>query len=94
MPAEHLRTVGSSLPLETAARILDEAIAVRRREALLPLAVALLDAGGNLVAFKREVYVRALHHLAPFARTLCGEAAISSMDAPALPEPMRRRNRA
>ena len=54
MPAEHLRTVGSSLPLETAARILDEAIAVRRREALLPLAVALLDAGGNLVAFKRE----------------------------------------
>jgi uncharacterized protein GlcG (DUF336 family) len=54
MPAEHLKTVGSSLPLETAARILDEAIAVRRREGLLPLAVALLDAGGNLVAFKRE----------------------------------------
>ena len=54
MPAEHLRTVGSSLPLETAARILDVAIAVRRREGLLPLAVALLDAGGNLVAFKRE----------------------------------------
>ena len=40
--------------LEIAARIVDEAIAVRRKEGLLPLAVAVLDAGGNLVAFKRE----------------------------------------
>lgn len=54
MAAEHLRAVDSSLPLETAARIVDEAIAVRRKEGLLPLAVAVLDAGGNLVAFKRE----------------------------------------
>jgi uncharacterized protein GlcG (DUF336 family) len=54
MPGEHLKAVSSSLTLETAARILDEAIALRRREGVLPLAVALLDAGGNLVAFKRE----------------------------------------
>ena len=40
--------------LDAAARIVDEAIAVRRKEGLLPLAVAVLDSGGNLVAFKRE----------------------------------------
>ena len=54
MAAECLRAVESSLHLETAARIVDEAIAVRRKANLLPLAVAVLDAGGNLVAFKRE----------------------------------------
>jgi uncharacterized protein GlcG (DUF336 family) len=54
MAGEHLKAVSSSLTLETAARILDETIAVRRRESLLPLAVAVLDSGGNLVAFKRE----------------------------------------
>jgi glc operon protein GlcG len=54
MPPEHLKAVDSSLRLEVAARIVDEAIAVRRKEGLLPLAVAVLDAGGNLVAFKRE----------------------------------------
>jgi glc operon protein GlcG len=54
MAAEHLRAVHSSVPLETAARIVDEAIALRRKLGLLPLAVAVLDAGGNLVAFKRE----------------------------------------
>ena len=51
---EHLRVLHSSLPLSAAARIVDEAIAIRSREGLLPLAVAVLDAGGNLVAFKRE----------------------------------------
>jgi len=54
MAAEHLRAVDSSLRLETATRIVDEAIALRRKADLLPLAVAVLDAGGNLVAFKRE----------------------------------------
>ena len=54
MAAEHLTAVQSSLGLETAARIVDEAIAARRKAGLLPLAVAVLDAGGNLVAFKRE----------------------------------------
>lgn len=52
--SEHLRAVHSSLPLSVAEHIVDEAIAVRTREGLLPLAVAVLDAGGNLVAFKRE----------------------------------------
>ena len=51
---EPLRPVQSSLPLSAAERIVDEAIAARIKEGLLPLAVAVLDAGGNLVAFKRE----------------------------------------
>jgi uncharacterized protein GlcG (DUF336 family) len=54
MAAEPLKAVESSVRLETAARIVDEAIRMRRDEGLLPLAVAVLDAGGNLVAFKRE----------------------------------------
>jgi putative (di)nucleoside polyphosphate hydrolase len=46
----------------------------------------------NVVQFKREVYVRALRHLAPFARTICGDEAISGV-IPELParEPRRRR---
>ena len=52
--AEHLRAVHSSLTLAVAARIVDAAIELRTQEQLLPLAVAVLDAGGNLVAFKRE----------------------------------------
>ena len=52
--AEQLKSVASSLTLALAAKIVDAAIAVRQREGLLPLAVAVLDAGGNLVAFKRE----------------------------------------
>jgi uncharacterized protein GlcG (DUF336 family) len=51
---ELLRSVHSSLPLSAAARIVDEALAIRAREQILPLAVAVIDAGGNLVAFKRE----------------------------------------
>lgn len=51
---EHLKSVASSLTLEAAARIIDAAIAARHAQGLLPLAVAVLDGGGNLVAFKRE----------------------------------------
>ena len=51
---EQLKSVASSLSLGLAATIVDAAIAARKREGLLPLAVAVLDAGGNLVAFKRE----------------------------------------
>lgn len=51
---EHLKPVASSLTLDAASRIVDLAIAERGRHGLLPLAVAVLDAGGNLVAFKRE----------------------------------------
>ncbi|MDB5796410.1 MAG: hypothetical protein JWP36_312 [Paucimonas sp.] len=52
--AEHLHGIHTSLDLSLAERIVDAAIAVRKAEAILPLAVAVLDAGGNLVAFKRE----------------------------------------
>jgi uncharacterized protein GlcG (DUF336 family) len=51
---ELLRPVHTSLPLSGAARIVDEALAIRIKEGLLPLAVAVIDGGGNLVAFKRE----------------------------------------
>jgi len=35
-------------------RIVDEALAIRVKEGLQPMAVAVIDGGGNLVAFKRE----------------------------------------
>jgi uncharacterized protein GlcG (DUF336 family) len=52
--AEHLHPVASSLPLEAAAKIVTRAIELRREAGLLPLAVAVLDSGGHLVAFQRE----------------------------------------
>ena len=52
--AEQLQPIHSSLTLDLAAKIVDGAIAIRRRENLLPLAVVVLDAGAHLVAFKRE----------------------------------------
>ena len=52
--AEHLIHVHSSLDLDTASRITDEALRLRLQHRLLPLAVAVLDAGGNLVSFRRE----------------------------------------
>lgn len=42
------------MTLELASRIVDAALAAGRERALMPLAVAVLDAGGHLVAFKRE----------------------------------------
>jgi putative (di)nucleoside polyphosphate hydrolase len=45
----------------------------------------------NVVAFKREVYVRALRHLAPFARTIAGDEAISALATPELPAAAERR---
>ena len=52
--SEQLHLLQTSLSLTQAAAILDECLAVRQKEGLLPLAVAVLDAGGQLVAFKRE----------------------------------------
>lgn len=43
-----------SLPLQTAAIIVDEALRLGRREELLPLTVVVLDAGGKIVAVKCE----------------------------------------
>ncbi|HZT47937.1 MAG TPA: heme-binding protein [Hyphomicrobiaceae bacterium] len=43
-----------SMPLALADRIADAALAAGRQAGLLPLAVAVLDAGGNPVVLKRE----------------------------------------
>ncbi len=43
-----------AITLDTAAAIVDAALAAGRSEGLMPLSVAVLDAGGQLVAFKRE----------------------------------------
>ena len=51
---EHLRPIHSTIPLATAEKIVDAALAARRKEGLLPMVVAVLDSGGNLVAYKRE----------------------------------------
>lgn len=42
------------LTLEAASVIVDAALAAGRAHAMMPLSVAVLDAGGHLVAFKRE----------------------------------------
>ena len=44
----------SKLTLEAASRIVDAALARARELGLKPLTVAVLDAGGHLVAFKRQ----------------------------------------
>jgi uncharacterized protein GlcG (DUF336 family) len=44
----------SSLSLDTAARIVDAALEQARTLKLKPLTVAVLDAGGHLVTFKRQ----------------------------------------
>jgi uncharacterized protein GlcG (DUF336 family) len=49
-----LKNISSSLPLDSAARIVDAALAARKKESMLPLAVVVLDSGGHLVAFKRD----------------------------------------
>jgi len=48
---KHLKV---SLPLKDAEAIIDHALRISRENQLLPLAVSVLDAGGHLVAFKRE----------------------------------------
>ena len=60
--AEKLIAVHSSLDLETASRITDEALRLRQQHGLLPLAVAVLDAGGNPVSFRREDGCGVLRH--------------------------------
>jgi len=44
----------ATLKLAQASTIIDTAIAEARRRNLAPLAIAVLDAGGHLIAFKRE----------------------------------------
>ncbi len=50
----YLAPVHSSLALAQAEKIVDGTLAAARAAKLLPLAVTVLDAGGQLVAFKRE----------------------------------------
>lgn len=52
--AEHLIPLYSSLGLATASRIIAEAQRLRQAHHLLPLAIAVLDSGGNLISFQRE----------------------------------------
>lgn len=48
-----VRHLQVSLPLATAEKIIDAALAAGRAEGMLPLTVAVLDAGGNIVVIKR-----------------------------------------
>ena len=52
--SELLYTLKASLSLAHASAIVDAALKIRKDNDLLPLAVAVLDSGCNLVAFKRE----------------------------------------
>ncbi|KFN42405.1 RNA pyrophosphohydrolase [Arenimonas oryziterrae] len=48
----------------------------------------------NVVQFKREVYIRALHHLSDFARTIAGEEAVPTQNLQIGPDHSERpRNR-
>ena len=60
--AEHLVPIASSLSLALASRITDEALRLRRVHGLLPLAVAVLDAGGQIVSYRREDGCGLLRH--------------------------------
>lgn len=46
--------MNATLDLSAASQIVDSALAAARAQKLKPLTVAVLDAGGHLVAFKRE----------------------------------------
>ncbi|HEY3920202.1 MAG TPA: heme-binding protein [Stellaceae bacterium] len=48
------RAAVRGVDLATAAKIIDHALAEARRRKLRPMTVGVLDAGGDLVAFKRE----------------------------------------
>lgn len=49
-----LVNVFSSLNLDTASTIIDNAIKIRKENDIFPLSIVVLDSGGNIVAFKRE----------------------------------------
>ena len=52
--AEQLIPIHTSLALSIASQITEEALRLRQLHNLLPLAIAVLDAGGNTVSFRRE----------------------------------------
>ena len=60
--AEHLVPIFSSFGLAEATRITDEVLRLRQAHGVLPLAVVVLDAGGNTVSFRREDGCGVLRH--------------------------------
>ncbi len=50
----YVKKLVTALPLEKASTIVDSALRLGRENELLPLTIAVLDAGGSLLAFKRE----------------------------------------
>jgi glc operon protein GlcG len=60
--AEHLIPIYSSLDLATATRITEAVLQLRQQHKLLPLAIVVLDAGGNTVSFRREDGCGVLRH--------------------------------
>jgi uncharacterized protein GlcG (DUF336 family) len=60
--AEKLTANHSSLTLADADQIIDEALRLRLKHDMLPLAVVVLDSGGHVVSFKREDGCGILRH--------------------------------
>ncbi len=60
--AEQLVPIHTSLALDAATIITDAALRLRREHGLLPLAVMVLDAGANVVSFRREDGCGVLRH--------------------------------
>lgn len=54
MSEYYLRYLKVDLPLAIADEIIDTSINLRKTNSLLPLTIAVLDVGGNLIALKRE----------------------------------------
>jgi uncharacterized protein GlcG (DUF336 family) len=54
MSEYYVKHLAVALPLKDAAAIIDTAIDIAHQHDLLPITVAVLDIGGNLVALKRE----------------------------------------
>lgn len=50
----YVKHVSSSLTLKDASGSLEHALSIARENKLLPIAIVILDSGGNPVAFKRE----------------------------------------
>jgi uncharacterized protein GlcG (DUF336 family) len=50
-----LKALHTALPLQAASTIIDAALRLGRECELAALTVAVLDLGGNLLAFKREI---------------------------------------
>jgi len=50
----YVKHLSVALSLEAASKIVDRALKIGNENGLLPLAVAVLDTGGHLLAFKRE----------------------------------------